>query len=1411
MLLALLVAAQGLAFPGEASAGSSVVVSDTGSEYYDGYTTNYFRADGHLAFCTQPNLGTPSGSYAYDETRGSDSRGAAIICTAMILAEHAVGDGYGSRNDVAEVAAPFWGQTRRCLEMHNEDDSYYARLHVMVSYVFSRTWSGWCDPFNGTSNRGEWEEQSRAFHDLCAAIVDGGAVEGVSTDAVEALRSCAQQATVGVTRGNGNQSIAWLKAAPMGGYLKLVKESADEPITTGNPCYSLAGAVYDVFKSSGEWVCSITTDEDGRAGTGRIPYGDYYVLEKTASKGYLVDKEKHYATLSGSTATVRVPEVPGLDPVAAMVGKFDGERTYNGSANLPQGSATLAGAKFWVGWYPGYVKGIAPDGEGTYGWKIEAADGRAGDWTTDDASIAAAMPKHEWTIVTDGDGFASIPVEERLTNALGQIGLPYGTVVVREISAPAGYLPNDTIYVRQIEPSASASNVSTYNMPEVPDRVKRGDLSIMKFGETTTDEDAQPEVKVPLAGVEFQVVNLNESAVIGPTGVEVAKGGVVCTVTTDDMGWASTETIHADGSSGALPAGRYKVIEVASTVPQGYKQVAPFEVEIVDEGQVLHYTLEDKTGTAVRIVKQDAETGRQVSGRMAFRVLDADKNIVTFTSHYPTVTVHSAFATDSYGACVLPEKLVAGSYYIQEIESPDGYVLSSDPVPFTVDSSTVGAWDDPITVVVKNSPQKGTIEVSKTDSETGGAITSGSATFAVEAAEDIVTPDGTVRAVQGEVVATVETDGTGRARTGELHLGRYLVREVSAPAPYLLNGQAVEAVLSYAGQNVAVTSAAASVPDEQARGEIEVVKTDAETGETVPLPGAKFDVVATEDVVAGDGTVLLEAGAVAERIETDGEGRARTGPLYLSTYEIVERAAPEGYALSKEPVIVELAYADQETPVVEARAEFPDLPQKGTIVLHKHDSYSGGAVRGAVYEVRAAVDVSTPDGTVRCRKGEVVSTLETDEEGVARTDGLYLGTYEVVEVEPPAGYAVDDGPESIVVTLSYAGQEAEAFEERIDAYDAPTEVDVVKTRAGAGDPLEGVPFEWWPEAAEVVVAAQEGSGAVGVRIEAPDGAEVAEVRLAHALESDSEGAGEPGSGDADAEPDPVPLVEDRGIWIAADVPYGSYALQVSLSLGEGEPAVFGVADVELSKGSDAAMLELSAALERDGNGDARSVSWSAEEAEALVRPEDLRSGETDADGRIEARYLEPGIWRFRETGALPGYVLDGATREAVVDEKGLIEGAARFGLSVENDFTKTLVSKQDIAGAGELPGAELEIRDAEDDVVEAWTSEDEPHMIETLPAGDYVLVETSAPQDYLVAEDIAFTVEETGEVQRVTMYDEAVPGTLAALMPKTGDSVPFWAWLAGAGLAGGAVVAMAASMAKRKGRRRGREGGGSEE
>lgn len=1405
--LALIVALQGAAFPPAARADSSVTVSNTGSELYDGFGTNYFRADGHLAFCTQPNLGTPDGRYAYDEAKGSDSRGAAIICTAMILAEHAVGEGYGSRNDVAEVASPLWQQTRRCLSMHNEDDSYYARLHVMLSYVFAQAWSGWCDPFNGTSNRGEWEEQSRAFHELCSAIVDGDAVDGVAPEAVEALRDCARQATVGVTRGNGSQCIAWLKSAPLGGFIELVKESSDPGVTDGNPCYSLAGAVYDVFKASGEWVCSITTDENGRAGTGRMPYGDYYVQEKTSSKGFQLDRDRHHATLSGRTAAVRVAEVPGLDPVAALLGKFDGERKFNGSANLPQGSAVLAGARFEVSWYPGYVRGIAPDGEGTHDWRIEAVDGVEGNWAADWPSIAQTAPGRTWTITTDEDGWATIPLEERFENSLGQVGLPYGTLVVREVAAPAGYLPNSTAYVRQIEPGASAPNVSTYDMPEVPEQVKRGDVSLVKFGETETDEDKQPEVKVPLAGVEFEIANLNGNPVIGPDGKEAAEGGVVCTIRTDDAGWASTETLRAQGASGSLPVGRYEVREVASTVPQGYKRVDPFEVEVVDDGQVLRYTLEDKTGTAIRVVKQDAETGRQVSGRMTFRVLDESMDVVTLTSHYPTVTVHSAFTTDSRGACVLPEKLAQGRYYIQEAQSPEGYVLSPDPVPFAVDSSTVGAWDEPIVVTVANSPQKGTIAITKTDSETGGAIASGTATFAVEAAEDVVTPDGTLRAVKGEVVAEVSTDGTGTARTGELYLGRYLVRETAAPAPYLLGKSPVEAVLSYAGQEVPVTSAAVSVPDEQARGTIEVVKTDAETGRAVPLAGAEFDVVATDDVLAGDGAVLVEAGEVVERLETDGSGRAETGPLYLSAYELVERAAPEGYVLSDGPVRVELAYAGQSTPVVKASAEFPDEPQKGTIALRKHDSHSGNPLQGAVYEVRAATDIATPDGTVRHKKGEVVSTMETDAEGVARSDELHLGTYEVVETKPPAGCALPDGAEGIVVTLAYAGQEAEAFEERVDAYDAPTEADVVKTRAGTGEPLEGASFAWWPAEAEIVIDAPEGAGAVGIAVEVPEGVDVAGVSLVPAS-GGSDDAG--GASDEGAGREAVGLEGEGGAWIA-EAPFGSYELRAAVSSEEGEPAEFDIASVDLSAESDTAVLRASASWEGGPGAEARTLAWSVEEADVLVAPEALESGATDEEGRIEARYLEPGIWKFRETEALPGYVLDEDVREVVVDESGWIEGKARFELALENDFTKVRVSKQDIAGKGELAGAELEVRDEEGAVVDSWTSDGEPHMIEALPAGDYVLVERAAPKDYGLAEDVAFTVEETGEVQHVTMYDEAIPGTLAALLPKTGDPLPSWAWLLGAALAAAAVLAIAGPPIGRGGKDRREPGSGDGE
>lgn len=192
---------------------------------------------------------------------------------------------------------------------------------------------------------------------------------------------------------------------------------------------------------------------------------------------------------------------------------------------------------------------------------------------------------------------------------------------------------------------------------------------------------------------------------------------------------------------------------------------------------------------------------------------------------------------------------------------------------------------------------------------------------------------------------------------------------------------------------------------------------------------------------------------------------------------------------------------------------------------------------------------------------------------------------------------------------------------------------------------------------------------------------------------------------------------------------------------------------------------------------------------------------TDKDGKITVKYLAPGTYCMQEVETIPGYILDENIRKFEVDENGVVIGGGQ--ITVENDFTKVKISKQDITNGKELPGAELEVRKEDGTVVEAWTSTDKPHLIEALPEGDYVLRETMAPKGYQVAQDIHFTVKSTGEIQQVVMKDELKEGTIRTNLPdnfrdgsntnggiKTGDHAPMGILLAGMGIALAGIISV---------------------
>ena len=273
------------------------------------------------------------------------------------------------------------------------------------------------------------------------------------------------------------------------GYLTLHKDSSNKTLTDTNGCYSLAGAEYGVYTDSNcsNKVATLTTNVSGNANTVSLNPGRYYVKETKAPKGYFTDSQVYTADVSGanresSPVKLSVSDNPANDPMSMLLGKFDGQKTYNGAGNLPQGSATLAGAEFTVDYYA------------TLDYK-----------SYDDLKNADVKPMRSWTFSTDSNGFCSFDIAHFVSGDAfwyrldGTPALPRGTVVIRETKAPMGYVKSDEVSFQKIQENNSVEGVITYNAPEVAEQVYRSDIEFTKKSDNGSDR---------LAGVPFKVTSL---------------------------------------------------------------------------------------------------------------------------------------------------------------------------------------------------------------------------------------------------------------------------------------------------------------------------------------------------------------------------------------------------------------------------------------------------------------------------------------------------------------------------------------------------------------------------------------------------------------------------------------------------------------------------------------------------------------------------------------------------------------------------------------------------------------------------------------------------------------------------------------------------------------------------------------
>ena len=273
------------------------------------------------------------------------------------------------------------------------------------------------------------------------------------------------------------------------GYLTLHKDSSNKTLTDANDCYSLAGAEYGVYTDSScsNKVATLTTDASGNANTVSLNPGRYYVKETKAPKGYFTDSQVYTADVSGanresSPVKLSVSDNPSNDPMAMLLGKYDGQKTYNGAGNLPQGSATLAGAEFTVDYYA------------TLDYK-----------SYDDLKNADVKPTRSWTFKTNENGIANFKADDFVSgdafyyNSNNDPCIPRGTVVIRETKAPTGYVKSDDVSFQKIQENPTTGAVRTYNVPEVAEQVYRSDIEFTKKADNGSEH---------LAGVPFKVTSL---------------------------------------------------------------------------------------------------------------------------------------------------------------------------------------------------------------------------------------------------------------------------------------------------------------------------------------------------------------------------------------------------------------------------------------------------------------------------------------------------------------------------------------------------------------------------------------------------------------------------------------------------------------------------------------------------------------------------------------------------------------------------------------------------------------------------------------------------------------------------------------------------------------------------------------
>ncbi len=813
------------------------------------------------------------------------------------------------------------------------------------------------------------------------------------------------------------------------------------------PAFTKNGSGWSITHSKNSNSLTIKVDKSCTASSFKLANGEYY------KDGTGDDDELLLYYPYGSEAYQKLIYSAYYDPVSMA---FSGSITPLGDMKLVKTSedGVVAGINFTVTGANGFSKTVTTNANG----EIDISDLVPGTYTITEENIDRYVPNQSQTITvssgkTSSVSFYNILKKFRVTvtkqdyekgHAQGDAklsGAVYGLFkgnnlvaqyttdqsgsfttdyfvcgtdwTVREISPSEGYLLNDTVYKVGADPKDYT--VEYNNAPDmtVMEQVIKGEISIIKH-----TDDGETQIETPEKGAEFQVYLKSSGSFVNADKDE--RDTIIC----DQDGFASTKL---------LPYGVYTVHQTKGW--DGREKITDFDVFINTDGKTYKFLINNKNFESyLKVVKLDKETGKRIPYEgAAFEIYDSNNHRVTMQYTYPQVTSIHTFYTNKEGYLITPEKLPYGDYTLKEVQAPYGYILDDTPIPFSI-SQENSSTDTGVTVVkvkARDVAQKGVINITKTGEifssveENNGVYTPKysvgnlkGAVFEVYAAEDITTLDGTVRYEQGTLVDTITTDDDGVAKSKELYLGKYTVIEKTAPNGYVHNAAKYDAELTYAGQNVSVTSTDLSAYNERQTVSVSLKKIMANDktfgiGNNGEITSVRFGIYADEDIKASNGDVIPKD-ALITFANCDKNGSIVFDcdlPVGFKWYA-KEVATDELYILSDTKYEFDTEYQGQDIKVIDVKINNDKAIENnliyGSVKGLKVDRETQEVIKGATFGLFFA-------NTSELTEKNAVLTAVTDENGVFVFNNIPYGEYLIKELKPADGYL--DNEDVFTVTI----------------------------------------------------------------------------------------------------------------------------------------------------------------------------------------------------------------------------------------------------------------------------------------------------------------------------------------------------------------------------------------------------------